>query len=296
MIINAAAVQSIFLNLNKVFNDAFSGVTPLYTRVATIVPSSTREESYNWMAQLPRMREWLGARVIQNLSKYNYSIVNKKFELTLAVQREDIADDRLGIYRPQAASMGKAVAQHPEELVFSLFHSAFSSLCFDGHPFYHDSHPFGPDGKMQSNLGHGALTVANYAAARSQMGSLVDEHGKPLGIVGDLLVVPPQLEGVARTILNAEVIGATTNIWRNSSDLLVAPWLAANPTEWHLLDTKQPVLPYIFQNREAAEFVQKTNPDDDHVFMEDEYLFGVRSRDNAGLGLWQLAFGSDGTQ
>jgi len=35
-----------------------------------------------------------------------------------------------------------------------------------------------------------------------------------------------------------------------------------------------------------------TRPDNEHVFKNDEYLYGVRARVNAGYGLWQLAFGS----
>ncbi len=34
---------------------------------------------------------------------------------------------------------------------------------------------------------------------------------------------------------------------------------------------------------------------DHNVFINDEYLYGVRARVNAGYGLWQLAFGSKST-
>lgn len=35
-----------------------------------------------------------------------------------------------------------------------------------------------------------------------------------------------------------------------------------------------------------------TDSNDPHVFMNDQYLYGVRARVNAGFGLWQLAYGS----
>ena len=50
--------------------------------------------------------------------------------------------------------------------------------------------------------------------------------------------------------------------------------------------------PLIFQNRMAPEFQQLTDTNDDTVFKNDEFLYGVRSRCNVGFGLWQLAFGS----
>ena len=46
--------------------------------------------------------------------------------------------------------------------------AGFTSLCFDRTPFFNDSHPLGPNGMLQSNLGHGALSEANYAAARAK--------------------------------------------------------------------------------------------------------------------------------
>lgn len=61
---------------------------------------------------------------------------------------------------------------------------------------------------------------------------------------------------------------------------------------WFLLDTSRRVRPIIWQEREACEFQALTSNDDQHVFINDEYLYGVRARVNAGFGLWQLAFGS----
>ena len=63
-------------------------------------------------------------------------------------------------------------------------------------------------------------------------------------------------------------------------------------TAWFLLDTTKALRPLIFQSRKEVEFVAKDRPDDEHVFMKKKYLYGVDRRDNAGFGLWQLAFGS----
>lgn len=61
---------------------------------------------------------------------------------------------------------------------------------------------------------------------------------------------------------------------------------------WFLLDTSREVRPIIWQEREPYEFQAVTAPDDQHVFLRDEYLYGIRARVNAGLGLWQLAYAS----
>ncbi|MFZ1325946.1 MAG: Mu-like prophage major head subunit gpT family protein [Candidatus Contendobacter sp.] len=69
------------------------------------------------------------------------------------------------------------------------------------------------------------LDEANYAAARTAMMSLTGDGGRPLNVNPTLLVVPPSLEMAALKLLNAEMIGATTNLYRNTAELLVTPWL-----------------------------------------------------------------------
>lgn len=61
---------------------------------------------------------------------------------------------------------------------------------------------------------------------------------------------------------------------------------------WYLLDLSKAMKPIIWQEREAYEFQSITNPNDAHVFMSDEYVYGIRARVNCGFGLWQLAYGA----
>lgn len=295
MIINQANLASLYKGFQTIFREAFESAQSLYPRIATEVPSTARQEEYNWLGRVPRMREWLGERVIQNLSAYSYTIKNRDWEATVAIDRNDVEDDAVGIYTPMVRTLAGAAATHPDELVFDLLSGAFENVCYDERPFFDAAHPTGI-GQAQSNKGTAALTAASYAAARAQMMSLVDEHGKPLNVVPDLLIVPPQLEKAALEILRADLTASgESNVYRNSADLVVSPYLAASPTAWFLLDTKKPVKPFIYQRRKPPVFVSKDSPEDEGVFMKKEFLFGVDSRDNAGYGLWQLAYGSDGS-
>jgi phage major head subunit gpT-like protein len=101
----------------------------------------------------------------------------------------------------------------------------------DDNVFNRSEYIYGVDAR--SNVGFGlwqmayaskqALDATSYAAARTAMGSLKGENGKPLAVRPTLLVVPPSLEGAARQLLNAEIIGSTTNIYRGTADVLVTP-------------------------------------------------------------------------
>lgn len=71
------------------------------------------------------------------------------------------------------------------------------------------------------------LTADNYAAARAAMMSFYGDHGKALGLVPDLLVVPPTLEGKARkVVVNDTLSTGGANEWAGTAELLVTPWLA----------------------------------------------------------------------
>ncbi|MCB6179647.1 Mu-like prophage major head subunit gpT family protein [Rhodobacter sp. Har01] len=73
------------------------------------------------------MREWIGPRVVNNLSAYGFTITNRKFESTVSVSREDIADGRLGTFKPAFAEMGGMARRHPDELIFGLLKNGFNS-------------------------------------------------------------------------------------------------------------------------------------------------------------------------
>jgi len=62
---------------------------------------------------------------------------------------------------------------------------------------------------------------------------------------------------------------------------------------WYLIDGSDDAMPFIFQERTKAEMeVSEDASKSDHVFMKDQYLYGVRYRCAAGFGFWQKAYKS----
>ena len=122
MNVNGAALSAIFLNLSKVYNDTFKEVTTSYQKIAMTVPSSGKYVDYRWLANFPKMERWVAKKVIKKLVEYQYTIVNEKFAATVEVDRDDIEDDQLGIYKPQAESAAWSAKQLPEELIYDASH------------------------------------------------------------------------------------------------------------------------------------------------------------------------------
>ncbi|MBF0520577.1 MAG: Mu-like prophage major head subunit gpT family protein, partial [Nitrospirae bacterium] len=80
MILNQQTLDAIYQSFSLVFDNAFNDITPIYQRIAMIVQSQTREQKYGFLGAFPRMREWVGDRVLQNLSTHDFTINNKDFE------------------------------------------------------------------------------------------------------------------------------------------------------------------------------------------------------------------------
>lgn len=140
-VITPSLLDAIFQGYNFRFNDAFKGITPTWSKVAMEVPSSGSAENYGWLGQMPRIREWIGDRVINTLDSFGYQIKNKTFESSFALKREQIEDDQFGLFSPVAAEFGRSVALFPDELVYGLFSAGFATHCFDGQNFFDTNHP-----------------------------------------------------------------------------------------------------------------------------------------------------------
>lgn len=154
MIINQANMAGIYKTFSTVFNNAFDAALTMYQLIAMTVPSSGRSVDYKWLGDFPMMQEWVGDRVIKDLSGFNYEIVNKSYEATVAVKREDIEDDQIGVYTPMIQGLANSAKVHPDILVFALLKAGFTSLCYDGQYFFDDDHQV--NGVSVSNDGGGA--------------------------------------------------------------------------------------------------------------------------------------------
>lgn len=296
MIVNRANLSDMFRGFQLLYGSAFASAESQYQRVAMTVPSTTSEEKYAWLGKIARFREWLGDRVFNSLKTSDFTIKNKKWEVSFEVDRADIEDDRFGVYSPVIQSMGAEAKTHPDELVFALMASGFATVCYDGQYFFDTDHPvenadgstgtwsnfgggsgtawylldvrkpikpfifqdrkpyklvamqddqdeavftrdvfrYGVDAR--NNVGFGlpqlayaskqTLDVTNYAAARAAMGGLKGDKGKPLALMGSLLVVPPSLEKAALEVAKAQRLASgADNVMAGTCEVMVSPWL-----------------------------------------------------------------------
>ncbi len=205
------------------FNQGKAMYKPLWPELATLVPSTTSVETYAFIGEFSRLREWIGDRQVNRMRNYGYTITNKKFEATEGIPREYVEDDNYGILMPKFQDMGYAAQTHPDEMLFALLAAGFTTPCFDGQNFFDTDHPVGEVGQE--------ISVSN----------MQDGAG----------------------------------------------------AAWFLVDTNRPLKPLIYQRRKDYNLSNKTDASNsDHVYMTDEFLYGVDARGNWGFGFWQQAFAS----
>ena len=140
-IINAAILQSLRTMVRTEFQNALAKTEPNYMKVASLVPSNTKSNTYGWLGAMPTMREWVGARVINSIKEHGYSIVNRTFETTIGISRDDVEDDSLGIYKPMVQALAQEGEEFPDDLVFELLAAGFTTACYDGQNFFDTDHP-----------------------------------------------------------------------------------------------------------------------------------------------------------
>lgn len=310
MQITPQTIDAIFYTFGTQFQAAYDSQTPWCGQTCTHVPSSGRENRYAWLDKLPVMREWVGERQIQNAIARGYSVVNKDWELTVEVDRNDILDDNLGVYAPIVQSMGVQAKLWPDYRCAEVLQLGKTITAFDGQAFFSASHPKNIDdaaaGTYQNLWTTTALTPTNYNTVRSAMLSYLGRDGKTLNVRPTLLIVPPQLEQAGRQILNADFIAPAaalggnaasvvqSNTLKGSAELLVVPQLSNEPTVWYLADTTKPVKPMLFQTRKAPELIPYVNPSDPELFRRKKFVYGVDSRGECGFTLPFLMARSEG--
>jgi phage major head subunit gpT-like protein len=299
MLVNKATIAAVFLTLKTTFNNAFDAAPSQWQATAMLVPSSSGQNDYTWLSKFPKMRKWIGDKVIKALEAFKYTVVNDDFEATVEVDRNDIEDDSLGIYKPQAEMAGFSAKQLPDEIVADLKNNAFANKCYDGQYFYDTDHSV--KGASVSNKGTAALSgatqaaaLASYGVARTAIMSLTDDEGRPLGLVPDTLEVPPALEVQGKRLVEMEKLADDTpNPYFKTAKLVVNPRLTST-TAWFLHVTSMPVKPFVYQERKAPVFVEQTDPQTDNVFMRKKFRFGAEARVAGGYAFWQMSWGSTG--
>lgn len=299
MLITKAVLQALQTSVSTIFRSAYRDTATPILQLATRVVSNHKVETYGWMQRLLEMREWIGPRVIQGMATQAYTLENKTFEATLAVDTEEIADDSLGLFSPRVEEFGRVGARIWERLLIDALvnGNAATSLGFDGVAFFSTAHTLNPAGNQSNAISGGtsAFSEINLDIGIAAMRRYTGEDGRFLGVKPTHIVIPPELEITVRKVLKAALIAnGGTNVFNGILEIIVIPELAASGSQgatsvWYLVDLSAPIKPLLLQVRKPVQLVSKANLTDDNVFWQKQFVWGIDCRGVAGYGPWWLA-------
>lgn len=294
--ISTARLAQVTAGFQTTFNKAMQESPSLWQRVAMRTPSNSAKEIYGWLQNNFGMKELLGEIEIDSLEAQDYELKNLSWHDTKGVDQADIERDNEGIYTPAFQMMGAGANRAYDILTFRRLLEGFANVCYTGKTFFNTAHPTGKKGVTFSNKGTKKFSGANFDAARTAIQTVPAANGDPWGFGTKLLVVcSPQWQTAVTHVFNDEkTTGGETNPYRNAAEILVSPYLQANPDAWFVLEVGWPVKPLLMQEEKAITIASANKPDDSYVILNHQFLYQAYGRYNAGYGLPQMAWGSTG--
>lgn len=301
-------INSMFTAYSLLWKQGYGSAEAWAPKLATILPPANAESITNgWQDKIPKFREWLGPRLVHNVSARGRVMTAKTYELTMGIDKERVEDDTYGLFSQWAVDLGVQAVKKQDELVALKMQE--NPACFDGLSFFNDAHPEDIDagvgaGSYDNDLAL-ALTPTNFGIARTTMRGFKGADHQTLGVRPSLLVVPPSLEDMAMRIMSNEYlatfvagssaagnVAAEPNIYKGACDVLVIDELENQPTRWYLVDNRKPIKPFVYWNRRPATFTYLNKPDDPNVFWNKQFIFGGDLRGVADVSLPFLALRS----
>ena len=141
MNITAATLDGLFKTFQTKFTEAQKAaqtrVTPndlLPEDIALAFTGAGSATQHSWLEQLHGIHEWVGERVLNNAKLGKLTVVNRDFENTIKVSRNEIEDDQYGVYAPLVGMMGADAENLWKKLAIEALLG--NGEWADGNPFF----------------------------------------------------------------------------------------------------------------------------------------------------------------
>ena len=313
---------------NALFQDAIEVQDrgEVFPQIIETVNTNNRVEYFDWLSNFAQVTKWDGERELADTKAFGFAIEPEHFEISMKIDADDLADERLSMYTRQIQQRVAAFETHRRELLMDRLSNAFSRTCYDGESFISDQHPLyeqkgGPDDayvqqSTQSNIVE-ANGTSNFALARNYKTALgIDEEvlvdhrtlrgstGERISVDPDIVVVPESQRSVAEDVFLADMIRDESlgEMVPNPLDGQFDEVYADDELDrqgftdgFFLVDSTNPVLiPMIYLLRQGVE-TESMLEDSEHAMMHNEFVYGADARYQIGFGHWQAVFASDGT-
>lgn len=265
-----------------------------WSKVATPIPADKSIYSANWLGAPPQLREFFGEIEIGKVFPHNYTLNLIEYGVAIEVKEMTFRQDGLGTVSVTIGNMTFQASRFYDKLVFEKMSDGFDTVCYDGQFFYDSDHSVG-DAGTHNNVATATLAAASYQTGWQTINTAKDDAGEVMGWIPDLLAVHPNSRKLAKDLLAAQFTGGgNTNTLNGDAEILTAGQFKTT-TEWHLMATAAPAKPMLLIEALPLRFVALDDMTSDHFFRAKAFLYKVEAEAVPGYGLFQQAYGSDGT-
>jgi len=260
--------------------------------LANRITSTGELNTYEWFGTVPTMTDVShgGGPPLAGLNEFNFSITNLEYQAALEVRRAALERDQLNLISPRINQLGQEAARHPGKLIFDLFETPGNA--FDGSAFFADTRTIGNSANIDNQLAGTGTSIAQFqtdlAAARTQMRKFQDDEGRTMNLIGNVIVVPPDIELPVWQALNVQseggvsstVVPATANgvLQGRGYTVVVNPELT-DANDWYLCHVGPGQdKPWIWQVEKAPVLESDTNPSTREAILKRNFVYSVYGR------------------
>jgi len=289
MIVNRQNLNDLFQTFSVAFNLAMEEVSKrvhdnqlMEDELVMPVPVTGAATTHAWMNQISSMKEWIGDRIVGDIGAGKLVITNRKFENTIGIPRDDIEDDQYGTFTPLVRNMGAAAQAIWMDLAIEALLN--NDKWADGNPFFCAGRKLSGKSGVLTNAVTTALSAAAVEKAIADIGGWLLHGGRAASVTPRLLVVGPSLLGLAKKIVEADLVSDGTTTTSNVSTARMlkvrsdSRLVGAHAGKWYVLGEKNTIRPVAVQKRRQPKLTRMDADTDEVVFMRDEFRYGTDAR------------------
>lgn len=278
------------------FNDMYQAVEVTYTSAVREVSSNKRQEFYAPIERIgfPKRVERQGPFPETSFKGLDIELINVKYGMMFAVERELLDDDQTGQIVQRAAQMGENFRIFEEAYVWARMVND-TSASLDGEPLPVSATyatPYSTTGIHGTGKGVNALSSGRLSQSQIQAGwilakKMLDQSGRPMVVTPKVLAVSPQDVFFAEVLMNSTMnpsmsSTATADIGKTGSINSINPIKSLvgivssrfiKDYGTLLIDPKG----FAFQRRDATEVIQE-NPQSGPAFSQEVFRYKARAR------------------
>lgn len=280
--------------------------------VSNLFGSDQASETYAFLGQTPRMREWIGGRQAKGLRANSLTIANKHYEATMEIALRDLRRDKTSQLQARVSEFADEGDAHWGTLLSALILAGPSTVCYDGQYFFDTDHSEGDSGTQNNDITvdisalpasvHGTVTAPSVEemqqsiiAGIAQILSFKDDRGRPMNTNARQFVVTVPLslwipaQAAVKAMLTSALLNNQTPQLTAGIDVRIEMMPELTWTDSFAVWRTDSPIKGLIRQEETKPMVKMKDERSEFAFDNDAIQIGVDAWRAADYGMWQRA-------